>query len=116
MKKLIVILAIVLLLGLFYSFGKQIYSSLQTGSKLDKEVSDLAKLQKKNAELKKRLSEVQGVQFIESQARDKLGLSRARETVVIIPQEEIDKILQQSQIAKALVLPNWQAWLKLFFR
>lgn len=116
MKKLVIILTIVLLLGLFYSFGKQIYSSLQTGSRLDKEVGDLTKLQNKNAALKKRLSEVQGIQFVESQARDKLGLARAGETIVIIPQEEIDKVLQQSQVAKMVVLPNWQAWLKLFWK
>jgi len=111
-KKIIYILFIILTLGFFYNFGRQIYESLQSGSRFDREVEDLSKLQQKNFELKKRLEEVGSTQFIEEQARDKLNLSRSGETMMIIPQEEINKILEAGKPTPT-PLPNWQGWLKL---
>lgn len=114
-KKVIYILVIIILLGVFYSLGKQIYESLQVGSRMDAETEKLAKLQSKNSELKKKLAEAKTPGFIEQQARDKLNLVRAGETVMIIPQKELEKVLGEKKIGLP-PLPNWQAWLKLFWR
>ncbi|MDO8498222.1 MAG: septum formation initiator family protein [bacterium] len=115
-KKFFFILLVVLLLGFLYSAGGQIYSSLQADKRLEGEIEDLAKLQKHNSELKKRLAEVQGISFVEEQARNKLNFSRPGETVVIIPPEEIDKILSLENPVPEIKLPNWQGWLKLFWK
>lgn len=115
-KKIIFILAIFLLLGLFYGLSKQIYSSLQSGKRLDAEIEDLSNLQAKNSELKKKLDSVKRLTFIEKQARDKLNLSRPGETIVIIPESELQKILGLQEEVRENIQANWQGWLKLFFR
>lgn len=115
-KKLTIILIIFLLLALFYGLGKQIYSSLQSSKRLEIEIEAVDKLQKKNTQLKKKFQEVQTPQFIEREARDKLNFSRPNETVIIIPEEEIEKVLNAQKGVEEIKLPNWQGWLRLFFK
>lgn len=115
-KKLALILIIILFFGIFYGLSKQILGSLQAGKRLERETEELVQLQKKNIELKKELIEVQTPQFIEREARDKLNFSRPNETVIIIPEEEIDKVLGIEKKIGETKIPNWQGWLKLFWR
>lgn len=113
-KKLAIIAALLLITGVFYVLFRQISESFQAAKRLDTEVETLTKLQKKNSDLKKRLAEVGTTRFIESQARDKLNMSREGETVVIIPQDELNKVLGVWEEKKEEVLPYWQGWVKLF--
>lgn len=113
-KKIVFILILLLFIGLFYSLGKQVYDSLQASSRLGQEAGNLANLQKQNSDLKKKLAQTQSPGFIEQEARDKLNLSRPGETVVMIPQTEIDKVLGAQITPTPTPLPNWQGWLGLF--
>lgn len=115
-KKIILLFGIIVIIAIVYSFGKQIYGSLEAGKRLDDEAEKLTVLQRKNEELKKRLEEVGSLQFIEAQARDKLSLARPGEAVVIIPQSEIDKVLGAQKEVQKVVEPYWQGWLKLFVK
>lgn len=115
-KKLAYIGGILLIIVICYSLAKQAYDSLQVESRVDIETAKLLSLQKKNAELKKQLEQVSSIGFIESQARDRLNFSRAGETVVIISQEELQKVLGVVEEKKAEILPNWQGWLRLFWK
>lgn len=115
-KKIIFVLGVVLVIGMVYSFGKQIYGSLEAGKRLDNEAEKLTLLQKRNEELKKKLVEVGSLQFIEQQARDKLSLARPGEAVMVIPQAEIDKVLGVQQEVQKVIEPYWQGWLKLFVK
>lgn len=115
-KKIIFVLGVVLVIGMIYSFGKQIYGSLEAGKRLDNEAEKLTLLQKRNEELKKKLTEVGSLQFIEQQARDKLSLARPGEAVMVIPQAEIDKVLGVQQEVQKVIEPYWQGWLKLFVK
>lgn len=113
-KKILFIFGVVLVIGIIYSFGKQIYGSLEAGHRLDDEAEKLTVLQRRNEELKKKLAEVGSPQFIEQQARDKLSLARLGETVFVIPQSEIDKVLGAQKEVQKVIEPYWQGWLKLF--
>lgn len=64
--------------------------------------------------LKDKLAEVQKYDFIEQTARDKLNLSQAGETVMVIPPEEVDKIIQEDQPTVVVKKSNWQGWIDLF--
>ncbi len=114
MRKKIASIGIILLvlLGLF-GLGKQISKALEAGHRLDKAADNLNKLQQENRELQNRLVQVQRLEFIEEQARNKLNLAKKGETIVVIPQEEIDKVLGLNKKVKEIKLPNWQGWLKL---
>lgn len=114
-KKSVFILILLLVLTIFYSLARQIYESLQIGKRLDNQLEELSELQHNNAELKKKLEKVQTQEFIEEQARNKLNLAKEGETVVIIPREVLDKVLNLQQKVQEVKVPNWQGWLKLFW-
>ncbi len=108
----------VAILGLFflllYSLGKQIYDSLQAGKRLDSAQAELQILEQTNAHLKSNLKDVSSLNFVEEQARDKMDLAKPNETVVIISQSELDKIMSQERKVPQFKLPYWQRWLNLF--
>lgn len=114
-RKIGYLAVLAVMIFLVYNLSQQIYQSLRAGSRMDREAEELSGLQKKNAELKQRLFEVETLQFIEKEARDKLNLSRPNETVVVIPEDEINKVLESWQEKKIVEVPNWQGWLKLFW-
>lgn len=116
LKKLAYIGGILLIIVICYSLIKQIYDSSQVGNRLNTETAKLVSLQKQNSELKSQLQKVNSIEFIESEARDRLNFSRMGETVVIISQDEINKVLGTMTEKKEEILPNWQGWLKLFFK
>lgn len=77
----------------------------------------LQKEQAKQQELKEKLTKVQSLEYKEREARDKLGLAREDEIVVIMPDEDVlRRISPRSTDArlKAPRDPNWKRWLKLF--
>lgn len=72
--------------------------------------------QKRNEEIKKALDEVTSDFFTEQTARDKLGLAKPGETVIVLPDKEVlRKLAPQRQVEEdVLPDPNWRKWLKLF--
>jgi cell division protein FtsB len=115
LKKLIILGIVGIGIVVVYNFSHQVYDSLQAGSRLEGEVELVGKLQKHNEELKKQLSYAQTLEFLESQARNKLNMARPGETVMIVPESEIQKVLGvKIENMPDVHLPNWQGWLKLF--
>jgi cell division protein FtsB len=106
---LVLIVVVLILVGLF----KQINNALLAEQRLNQAVEEVAKLQDKNKGLKNKLLEVQSQDYIETIARDKLGLSRPNETVVVIPKESLNRVLGLNTKIEEIKLPNWQGWLKL---
>lgn len=115
-KKPFFLLLLIIVLIIAYNLIAQIVATLRSGERLQTTASQLQDLEAKNKELKKKLADVKSSDFIEQQARDKLGLGKAGETIVVIPDQKINSVLGISQESKQEVrLPNWQGWLKLFF-
>jgi cell division protein FtsB len=75
------------------------------------------RLKEENEEAKKRLAEVKGEEYIEKQLRDKLGLAKEGEIVIVLPDEETLRKIAPSLPEEEDVLPDptWKKWLKLFF-
>ncbi len=116
MPKKITITIFAIIIGfVLLGLGKQIFSALNAGQRLDSAVEEVSNLQKDNKELQKQLELVQNVDFLEEVARNKLNLTKPNETIVIIPQEEISKIISTERKIEKPKLANWQGWLKLFF-
>lgn len=73
----------------------------------------LREVEAQHARLKSKLSEAQSAAFVEKEARNKLGLVKPGEVVVLVGQgvsSASSDILQVGQ-----VLPRWQQWWQLFF-
>ena len=115
LKKLIYGIVIIIVLIIAYNLLMQITQAVKSGERLSQATEQLYKLQNENKELKKKLARIQSLDFIEAEARDKLGLSKKGETVVIIPEDKLKLVMGASQSAQ-IRLPNWLGWLKVFWR
>ena len=115
-KKIGVALGIIVLITVTWNIIGQIISTLKSGDRFQSAAEELYSLQVKNKALREKLGEVKNPRFIETQARDKLGLVREGETLIVIPGEKIDEVLGLSKKAEAVKLPNWLGWLKLFWK
>lgn len=93
----------------------QILEATKSGERLSQAADEVYKLEAKNRQLKKQLSDIQTLEFIEEEVRNKLGLAKAGETVVVIPDEKLKSVLGASSSAQ-IRFPNWLGWLKVFFR
>lgn len=72
---------------------------------------ELLGLQKENRDLEGSLKEAQGEAYVERIARDKLGMVRDGETIVIMPDREPNT--ENGEKGKAA--PNWKKWWQLFY-
>ena len=115
LKKIILIAIILLVLVIAYNLLAQITKALRSQDRLSAQAEAVLSLEAKNRELKRKLTDIQSPEFIEQQARDKLGLGKSGETVVIIPEEKLKTVLGASKSAEPR-LPNWLGWLRVFFR
>lgn len=111
---------LVLVLGVF--FGLSLINNIQTilsaDQRIDSAYSKLAKLKQENERLAGEVEEVESEHYTEQQARDKLGLSREGEVVVVLPEESKLKRLSpdfREEESDTLPDPNWKKWWKLFF-
>jgi|SRR3989344_2574317 len=114
-RKLIYGAIILLVLLIAYNLLRQITDALKSGERLSSAADVVYKLEAKNRQLKKKLIQIQSPEFIEQQARNKLGLGKPGETTVIIPDDKLKLILGTSQSAQ-IRLPNWLGWWKIFFK
>jgi cell division protein FtsB len=74
----------------------------------------LAQTEAENKRLKEDLVQVESPGFVEQEARNKLGLVKEGEKVVLLPQQSSVNGSQLTE-KKDENLPNWKQWWKLFF-
>ena len=115
-KKLIGYAAWVLVLFLVISTVRNIARVRAINSLVASEKDKLEQMKEDNAKLQAQIAQTQGDAFIEKQIRDKLGLAKAGESVVILPDPAILRALapQLPVEENSLPDPNWRKWLKLF--
>lgn len=114
-KKIALILIILVILIVIYNLLTQIMEATKSGERLSQAAEVVYKLETKNKALKQQLAQVQSPQSLEEIARNKLGLSKKGETVVVIPDNKLKEVLGASQSAQ-IKLPNWLGWLRVFFK
>lgn len=105
-----------LILILAVSLIKNIGDSTRVKAEIASEAARVAKMEKENRELEAKIAQTQGADFIEKEIRNKLGLVKEGEAVVILPDKELLKKLAPPESSQDDVLPdpNWKRWLKLF--
>lgn len=113
-KKAILGGIILLALLIAYNLLSQITNAVKSSDRLSEAVERVYRLEVENRQLKTKLAQIQSAQFIEEQARNKLGLSKVGETIVIIPDEKLRQVLGATQSTQPR-LPNWLGWWKMFF-
>ena len=92
--------------------AKRIHSFSQTSQKVQEADDRLKELRKENEALKNELKYKESNEFAEKEIRDKLGLVKEGEAIVVVPHESGSQPQESSgQDTK----PNWQKWYRLFF-
>ena len=106
---------VILLLSL--SVARNLAKVVSVRQEVASEKEKVAKMEKINKDLEKQIAGTQGVDFVEKQIRNKLGLVKSGEALVILPDEDIVKRLAPVVDDQNDVLPdpNWKKWEKLFF-
>lgn len=76
----------------------------------------LEKINQENQKLTEQLQISQSEEFVEKQMRNKLGLAKEGEIIIVLPEPEIVRKLAPTlpQDEEVKLKPNWQKWLDLF--
>ncbi len=110
-SRLFKLLVLVASLLVIVTLSRSVYDLWQRRDIVSQRARELARQEAENQRLKQQLSEAQTLEFIERQAREKLGLVKPGEVVVLVPKTEVGSEDQTT----TKPLPNWQKWWKLFF-
>lgn len=88
--------------------GGSVWRLWKAGERIKQAETDVRKQEAENQDLKKRLVEVQSPEFIEKEAREKLGLGKPGEEIVVLPKVPIVPVI--------LAVPesNWRKWWKVY--
>lgn len=104
-------LIFIFLICLIVNNLKSIYKFTKLSQYLKKEKEKLFLLQKNNWDLKEKLNQVNSLEFVEKEAREKLGMGRSGEKFIPKPSLVENPELFKKEASE----PNWKKWWKLFF-
>ena len=101
----------VLAMGVFtVRLGGNVWRLWKAGERIKQAEQEVRKQELENSELKKRLAEVQSPEFIEKEAREKLGLGKLGEEIIVLPQQNAISNIQYPISNE----PNWRKWWKVY--
>lgn len=121
-NRFVYFLLLVIGLYLVVSLSRSIYFLSQKTKDIEDAQARVEEDIKNNTRLNRELIDVQSPEFIEKQAREKLNMSRLKETVVVIPKELIEQTASQTATYSASFfnrpaeVPNWKKWWGLFWK
>ncbi len=111
-NKLFRFIVILISFGLCLSAGRTIFDLWHRRDLITNRQKDLTKITTENQTLEARLKEIQGGDYVERIARDKLGLVRDGESIILLPDTQNGEVIRRGEESGG---PNWQKWWKLFF-
>lgn len=95
--------------------GENVVRLIRTGEQVTAAEARLEGLKMENLQLKGELNEARSPEFIEKEARDKLGYGREGELMVLLPPTPTPTVTPQPENSLS-DLPNWQKWKKLYLK
>jgi cell division protein DivIC len=95
-----------------FSLARNLYSTYGSSKYLEQAQAKLDRLRAENQDLLRENAEARDPSFIEREARERLGLVKPGEVVVILPEKEAAAGATEEPAAPAR--PIWQQWLGLF--
>lgn len=113
LRTVLLIVSIILILSML----KNIKSLLSRTDAIEETRQKVVELKEEQAKLLTMKERVESEEFIEKEAREKLGLAKPGEVVVVLPEEEIlrriaPKFEDEDFVEK---LPIWKRWARMFF-
>lgn len=116
MRKIIGIVTWILIVFLLVSTVKNLQKVANIKSAVQVEKAKVEKMKEENAQLQAQITQIQSPEFIEGQIRNKLGLVKPGEAIVVLPDADtLRKLAPQMPVeVETLPDPNWKKWEKLF--
>lgn len=113
-KQIAYFAALIILLIAINNLTHSIYSTWEKQKLVTKAQNDLSQSAEENLQLKQSLAQVNKPDFVESEARDKLLLTKKDEGIVVIPTNA--EILKPTPVPPPPdTTPNWEKWWQVFF-
>jgi len=112
-RNFLLFLGVLVSIILVVNSTKRILTFRATSMKVAEAQSRLEQLRIENEALKKELEYKKSDEFAEEEIRNKLGLVKKGETVVIVPKEKDQPSFAEASEGKQK--PNWEKWRDLFF-
>ncbi|MEK7141826.1 MAG: septum formation initiator family protein [Patescibacteria group bacterium] len=113
--RIVRLIIIVVSLVLIVNLTRSIWDLWRRRDILGERQAVLRRVEAEHARLQKELEYAQSPEFIEQEARNRLGLAREGESVVILPKLQITNSKTQTKEEKGENIPNWKRWWRLFF-
>jgi cell division protein DivIC len=98
---------------LSFSLARNLYSTYQNSHILTDAQTKLDSLQRENTQLRQKVADANQMDFIIREARDKLGLVKPGETVVVL--QRPSEATATATLSAQPVRPVWKQWVGLFF-
>lgn len=117
LKRFAGIILLILIILLTISIGEN-YLKLQKAGKIINEArGEVQKQEDEQRTLEKQLKEAESQEFVEKQLRDKLGMAKEGEVVIVLPEaESVRSLAPKRKFEEELPKEaNWRKWKKLFF-
>ncbi len=108
MRNLVILLVC---LFLIVNITRSLKELTTAGGQVEETEKQVEKLRLRNEELKKQKIEVQKPSYLEKVARDKLGMAKEGEVIIVLPPIP----LSAPAGVKEENIPNWKKWYHLFF-
>lgn len=112
------VIAILLIGVLFTSFVRTLLQVRMANESVSRAEKTLDLLTIEQEKFKQQLIGIQTMEYTEREARDKLGMAREGDIILVLPEEDVLKRLsprvQRQQIEVVLPSPNWRKWFNLF--
>jgi cell division protein FtsB len=110
-KKIVLAFIFIFTLWLIFSVARQVYSLFKAGERVSQAEQKLSQLKLEEESLRKELTFRESEEFIEKEARDKLGLAKEGETIAILPK----KLQEEPQPKETPQVSNLSRWFQRLF-
>ena len=116
LKKFYGLLVLILALILISSSLNSVSRIGKAGEKVKEVEETIDKLENENKDLEERLENIKSEAYVEKQLRDKLGLAKEGEVVLVLPEEDVVREFAPKVESEDDFLPesNLEKWARLF--
>jgi len=116
LEKLSFYFLLILSLVLMFSLFQNVQRVRNVDDQIRSKELEVENAKREAEDLAKKLEMAKSQTYIEQQIRDKLGMAKEGEIVVILPSDEILRSIAPVNEEKSLPVPepNWKKWLKVF--
>ncbi len=110
-------LLILILIALALSLVRNILQIRSVNEKISQAEEGVEELKQEGKQLEAEIESLGSDEYIEKQLREKLGLAKEGEIVLVLPDEDTLRKLAPKRVVEEDVLPepNWRKWVRLFF-